>query len=42
MLGRGFARGEETAWIRACFHKACAELGTEVLEEDGRLVISAG
>jgi poly-gamma-glutamate capsule biosynthesis protein CapA/YwtB (metallophosphatase superfamily) len=35
------ARGDEADWIRERFQKACAELGTEVLEEDGRLVIAA-
>ena len=35
------ARDEEAAWIRRRFHEACAELGTDVLEEDGRLVIAA-
>jgi poly-gamma-glutamate capsule biosynthesis protein CapA/YwtB (metallophosphatase superfamily) len=35
------ARGEEAAWIRSRFREACAELGTEVLEEEGRLVIAA-
>jgi poly-gamma-glutamate capsule biosynthesis protein CapA/YwtB (metallophosphatase superfamily) len=34
------ARGEEAAWIRRRFHEACGELGTEMLEEDGRLVIA--
>jgi poly-gamma-glutamate capsule biosynthesis protein CapA/YwtB (metallophosphatase superfamily) len=33
------ARDEEAAWIRRRFRKACAELGTEVRDEDGRLVI---
>jgi poly-gamma-glutamate capsule biosynthesis protein CapA/YwtB (metallophosphatase superfamily) len=37
-----FARGKEAEWIRRRFREACAELGTEVLEEDGRLVIAAG
>jgi hypothetical protein len=32
------ARGSEAKWIRERFRRACAELGTEVLEEDGRLV----
>jgi hypothetical protein len=36
------ARGQEAAWIRRRFREACAELGTEVLEEDGRLVIECG
>jgi poly-gamma-glutamate capsule biosynthesis protein CapA/YwtB (metallophosphatase superfamily) len=35
------ARGEEAAWIRRRFREVCAQLGTEVLEEDGRLVIEA-
>jgi poly-gamma-glutamate synthesis protein (capsule biosynthesis protein) len=34
------ARGEEAAWIRRRFREACGELGTEMLEEDGRLVIA--
>jgi poly-gamma-glutamate synthesis protein (capsule biosynthesis protein) len=33
------ARGEDAAWIRRRFRQACAALGTEVGEEDGRLVI---
>jgi poly-gamma-glutamate capsule biosynthesis protein CapA/YwtB (metallophosphatase superfamily) len=32
------ARGSETDWIRQRFRSACSEFGTEVLEEDGRLV----
>ena len=32
------ARGSEAEWIRERFRRACSELGTEVLEEDGRLV----
>ena len=35
----GLARGDDAAWIRRRFRKACAELGTEVAEEGGRLVI---
>jgi poly-gamma-glutamate capsule biosynthesis protein CapA/YwtB (metallophosphatase superfamily) len=35
------ANGEDAAWIRDRFRKACAEFGTEVLEEEGRLVIVA-
>jgi poly-gamma-glutamate capsule biosynthesis protein CapA/YwtB (metallophosphatase superfamily) len=35
------ARGDEAAWIRRRFRDACAEFGTEVVEEDGRLVIAA-
>ena len=34
------ARGGELDWIRQRFQHACGELGTAVLEEDGRLVIS--
>ena len=34
------ARGDEADWIRQRFRKACAELGTEAREEDGRLVIA--
>jgi poly-gamma-glutamate capsule biosynthesis protein CapA/YwtB (metallophosphatase superfamily) len=34
------ARADEAEWIRQRFRTACAELGAEVLEEDGRLVIS--
>ena len=33
------ARGEDAAWIARRFTAACAELGTEVTEVDGRLVI---
>ena len=32
------ARGEEAEWIGRRFRKACAELGTEVTEENGSLV----
>ena len=32
------ARGEESAWIRDRFRRACAAFGTDVREEDGRLV----
>jgi poly-gamma-glutamate capsule biosynthesis protein CapA/YwtB (metallophosphatase superfamily) len=35
------ADGDEADWIRERFRTACAEFGTEVLEEDGRLVIAA-
>jgi poly-gamma-glutamate capsule biosynthesis protein CapA/YwtB (metallophosphatase superfamily) len=35
------ARGDEAEWIRRRFRKACAELGTEVRETDGRLVVAA-
>jgi poly-gamma-glutamate synthesis protein (capsule biosynthesis protein) len=33
------ATGEDAAWIRHRFTLACAKLGTEVEEEDGRLVL---
>jgi poly-gamma-glutamate synthesis protein (capsule biosynthesis protein) len=33
------ARRSEAEWIRQRFRRACSELATEVLEEDGRLVI---
>jgi poly-gamma-glutamate capsule biosynthesis protein CapA/YwtB (metallophosphatase superfamily) len=36
------ARGDEVDWIHERFHAACAELGTEVLDEDGRLVVGRG
>jgi poly-gamma-glutamate synthesis protein (capsule biosynthesis protein) len=32
------ARGPEAEWIRERFRQACSELGTEVREEDGRVV----
>jgi poly-gamma-glutamate capsule biosynthesis protein CapA/YwtB (metallophosphatase superfamily) len=35
------ARGDEADWIRQRLREACAELGTEVHEEDGRLVLTA-
>jgi poly-gamma-glutamate capsule biosynthesis protein CapA/YwtB (metallophosphatase superfamily) len=35
------ARGEEAEWIRRRFREACAAFGTEVVEDDGRLVITA-
>jgi poly-gamma-glutamate capsule biosynthesis protein CapA/YwtB (metallophosphatase superfamily) len=35
------AHGEEAAWIGRRFREACAALGTEVREQDGRLVIEA-
>jgi poly-gamma-glutamate capsule biosynthesis protein CapA/YwtB (metallophosphatase superfamily) len=35
----GLATGDDASWIRQRFKKACGELGTEVREEDGRLVI---
>jgi poly-gamma-glutamate synthesis protein (capsule biosynthesis protein) len=34
------AGGEEAAWIRRRFRAACAELGTDVAESNGRLVVS--
>jgi poly-gamma-glutamate capsule biosynthesis protein CapA/YwtB (metallophosphatase superfamily) len=33
------ADGEDAAWIRERFRAACASLGTEVAEKDGRLVV---
>lgn len=33
------ADGDEAAWIRRRFRAACAALGTEVAEEEGRLVV---
>jgi poly-gamma-glutamate synthesis protein (capsule biosynthesis protein) len=32
------AEGEDAAWIRRRFVQACAKLGTDVRDEDGRLV----
>ena len=34
------ADGEDAAWIRARFRSACGDLGTEVEEHDGRLVVT--
>jgi poly-gamma-glutamate synthesis protein (capsule biosynthesis protein) len=34
------ADGEEADWIRRRFREACAALGTEVAEDEGRLVVS--
>jgi poly-gamma-glutamate synthesis protein (capsule biosynthesis protein) len=34
------ADGEDAAWISRRFREACARLGTEVREEDGRLVVT--
>jgi hypothetical protein len=34
------ARGEEAKWISQRFRTACAELGTEAREEQGRLSIA--
>jgi poly-gamma-glutamate synthesis protein (capsule biosynthesis protein) len=34
------ARGEDAQWIRRRFRDACRALGTEVLVQRGRLVIS--
>jgi poly-gamma-glutamate capsule biosynthesis protein CapA/YwtB (metallophosphatase superfamily) len=34
------ASGDDAAWIRARLAHVCVELGTEVAEEDGRLVLS--
>jgi poly-gamma-glutamate synthesis protein (capsule biosynthesis protein) len=36
----GLARDEDAAWIRRRFREACSPFGTEVLREDGRLVIA--
>jgi poly-gamma-glutamate capsule biosynthesis protein CapA/YwtB (metallophosphatase superfamily) len=33
------ADAEDAAWIRERFHAACAALGTDVREEDGRLIV---
>ncbi len=33
------ARGEDADWIRARFRRACAAFGTDVFEDDGRLVV---
>jgi poly-gamma-glutamate capsule biosynthesis protein CapA/YwtB (metallophosphatase superfamily) len=38
----GLARGDDAAWIARRFTLACAELGTEVTERDGRLVARMG
>jgi poly-gamma-glutamate capsule biosynthesis protein CapA/YwtB (metallophosphatase superfamily) len=35
----GLADGEEAIWIRRRFRELCAELGTQVVEADGRVVI---
>ena len=34
------ARGEKAAWVRRRFRDACAALGTEASEEEGRVVVS--
>jgi len=34
------AEGDDADWIRRRFREACAALGTEVAEEDGRLVVT--
>jgi poly-gamma-glutamate capsule biosynthesis protein CapA/YwtB (metallophosphatase superfamily) len=36
------ARDDEAEWIRRRFRNACAELGTEVHEQDGRLLVVPG
>jgi hypothetical protein len=36
------ARSEDAAWISGRFTRACAELGTEVSEHDGRLTAALG
>jgi poly-gamma-glutamate synthesis protein (capsule biosynthesis protein) len=33
------ADAEEAAWMRRRFRKLCADLGTQVVETDGRVVI---
>jgi poly-gamma-glutamate synthesis protein (capsule biosynthesis protein) len=33
------AEGDDARWIRARFRRACADLGTDVTERDGRLVV---
>ena len=33
------ARGDDERWIRERFRRACADLGTDVAERDGRLVV---
>jgi hypothetical protein len=35
------AEGDDTAWIKRRFRDACAALGTEAREEDGRLIVDA-
>jgi hypothetical protein len=34
------ATGEDAAWIIRRFERACAELGTDVAQDDGRLVVA--
>lgn len=34
------AEGDDAAWVHTRFRSACAELGTEVVEEQGRLVLN--
>jgi poly-gamma-glutamate capsule biosynthesis protein CapA/YwtB (metallophosphatase superfamily) len=34
------ARGGDAEWIRTRFRRACAELGTDVLESQGRLIVT--
>jgi poly-gamma-glutamate synthesis protein (capsule biosynthesis protein) len=34
------ARGGDADWVRRRFRRACAEFGTDVLESDGRLVVT--
>src|ERR687891_490894 len=36
------AEGADAAWIRRRFREACAAMGTEAMEEDGRLVVTWG
>ena len=37
---RGWPTGDDADWIRRRFREAVPALGTEVAEEDGRLVVS--
>jgi poly-gamma-glutamate synthesis protein (capsule biosynthesis protein) len=34
------ADGDDAAWVRRRFRSACADLGTEAAEEDGRVVVT--
>ena len=36
------AQGDEAVWITRRFREACADLGTEVRERDGRLLVTTG
>ena len=35
----GLASGDDVTWVKRRFRRACEEMGTEVTEEAGRLVI---